>query len=125
MARFSPSEAIMQNVCYHPDHTIVKDADQAVLELEEPHAQRLGQIRKELQNIFSAECDFAPIAQILYTDGIRIVFSNGDVAHFRASGNADELRIYSVADTQERADSIASQGVAEPNGFLRRLESMV
>ncbi|KAN0089829.1 Phosphoglucomutase, first 3 domain containing protein [Hyaloscypha variabilis] len=125
MARFSPSESIVQNVCYHPDHIIVKDADQAMLELEEPHARRLGQIRKELQNIFSAEFDFAPITQILYTDGIRIVFSNGDVAHFRASGNADELRIYSVADTQERADSIAGQGVAEPNGFLRRLESMV
>jgi phosphomannomutase len=125
MGRFSPPEAIMQNVCYHPDHIIVCNADQAMLELEEPHAQRFDQIRQELQNIFSAEFDFAPIAQILYTDGVRIIFSNGDVAHFRASGNADELRIYSVADTQERADSIASQGVAEPDGFLRRLEHMV
>jgi phosphomannomutase len=125
MGRFSPPEAVMQNVCYHPDHIIVCNADQVVLELEEPHAQRFDQIRQELQSIFSAEFDFTLITQIIYSDGVRIVFSNGDVAHFRASGNADELRIYSVADTQERADSIASQGVAEPDGFLRRLEYMV
>ena len=125
MGRFSPPEALMQSVCYHANHIIVRNADQATLELKDPHAQRFDQIRQELQSIFSAEFDFAPIAQILYTDGVRIVFSNGDVAHFRASGNADELRIYSVAHTQERADSIASQGVAEPDGFLRRLEHMV
>ena len=30
----------------------------------------------------------------------------GDVAHFRPSGNADEFRIYAVAQTQARADEI-------------------
>ena len=44
------------------------------------------------------------------TDGIRVLFDNGDVAHVRPSGNADELRIYSVADTQIRADEIAGDG---------------
>ena len=39
-----------------------------------------------------------------YTDGVRILFANGEVAHVRPSGNADELRIYAVADTQRRAD---------------------
>jgi len=37
-------------------------------------------------------------------------FSTMDVAHVRPSGNADELRIYSVADTQSRADAIAAMG---------------
>jgi len=44
------------------------------------------------------------------------------VAHIRPSGNADELRIYAVADTQERADAIAAMSVAEPDGILRRME---
>jgi len=60
-----------------------------------------------------------------FLDGIRIWFANGDVAHVRPSGNADELRIYAVADTQERADQIVKLGVAEPNGILRRLEKAV
>jgi phosphomannomutase len=46
------------------------------------------------------------------------------VAHVRPSGNADELRIYAVADTQQRADEIAEAGVS-PGGILRRLESIM
>ncbi|CZR55922.1 probable phosphomannomutase [Phialocephala subalpina] len=123
--RFSPPETIVQNVSYNPDHIIVRDADHATLELKEPLAEQLDQIRQQLQTVFSSEFGFAPITQIIYTDGVRIIFSNGDVAHFRPSGNADELRIYSVADTQERANFIASQGTTEPNGLLRRLQHMV
>jgi phosphomannomutase len=123
--RFSPPEAIMQDVCYHPDHIIVRDPNQATLEVKEPYAEQLDQIRREIQTVFSTESGFATISRILYTDGVRIIFTDGDVAHVRPSGNADELRIYSVAGTQERADWIASQGVAEPNGLLRRLERMV
>jgi phosphomannomutase len=47
------------------------------------------------------------------------------VAHVRPSGNADELRIYAVADDQARADAIARAAVAEPDGILRRMEKMV
>jgi phosphomannomutase len=68
---------------------------------------------------------FARIARLNYTDGVRIYFSNGDVAHVRPSGNADELRIYAVADTQPRADAITATGIAEPDGILRRLEKAV
>jgi phosphomannomutase len=67
-------------------------------------------------------CGFGPIEKIGLTDGVRICFSSGEVAHVRPSGNADEMRIYAVADTQARADEIARLGVAEPNGILRRLE---
>ncbi|MCJ1242918.1 hypothetical protein MMC30_000114 [Trapelia coarctata] len=123
--RFSPPEAIMQEVWYHPDHIIVHDSNHATLEVTKPYAKQLDQIRRELQTVFSAESGFAPIARLNYTDGVRIIFANGDVAHFRPSGNADELRIYSVADKQERADAITGQGVAEPDGLLRRLERMV
>ncbi len=73
---------------------------------------------------FGAELGFGELVRIDRTDGVRMIFSNGDVAHVRPSGNADELRIYAVADTQERADAIAEAGV-KPEGILRRLEEFV
>ena len=123
--RFSPPEAIMQEVSYQPDYIVAHDPHHATLEVTKPQAKQLDQVRQELQTVFSAESGFAPIARLNYTDGVRIIFANGDVAHVRLSGNADELRIYSVADKQERADAIASQGVADPDGLLRRLERIV
>jgi phosphomannomutase len=82
-------------------------------------------IREALAPFFSGDCGFGDIAALDYTDGVRILFANGDVAHLRPSGNADELRMYAVADTQERADAIAAMGVAEPSGILRRMEAAV
>lgn len=92
-----------------------------VIESDDKH---LDQIRQELQVVFSAECGFAMFSGLNYTDGVRITFGNGDVAHVRPSGNADELRIYAVANSQERADSITSHGVQDPKGLLRRLERL-
>jgi phosphomannomutase len=82
-------------------------------------------IRAALATFFTAELGFDTIAAIDYTDGVRIRFSSGEVAHLRPSGNADELRMYAVADTQERADAIAALGVADPGGILRRMEAAV
>jgi phosphomannomutase len=82
-------------------------------------------IREGLSKFFRPSDNFGAITRINYTDGIRIYFSNGDVAHVRPSGNADELRIYAVADTQARADEIARLGVAEPDGILRSLAKSV
>lgn len=40
------------------------------------------------------------------TDGLRLFFENGEIVHFRASGNAPELRCYAEADNQARADEL-------------------
>lgn len=82
----------------------------------------LDEIRRQLGQFFKPEMGFGAIANLDYTDGLRVIFNNGDVAHVRPSGNADELRIYAVADTQDRADAIISMGVAEPDGILRCME---
>ena len=84
-------------------------------------AEKLLSIRGRLQSHFTRNRGFGEISRLNYLDGLRIHFDNGDVAHIRPSGNADELRIYAVADTQERADAIATLGVAEPDGILRSL----
>ena len=82
-------------------------------------------IRKDLGLFFTPALGFDSITHVDYTDGVRVLFANGEVAHVRPSGNADELRIYAVADTQSRADEIAALGVAEPAGILRNMEKAV
>jgi phosphomannomutase len=74
---------------------------------------------------FSPALALPPVKSMDYTDGVRATLENGEVIHIRPSGNADELRIYAVADSQHRANALCAEGVAEPNGFLRRLEAFV
>jgi phosphomannomutase len=82
-------------------------------------------IRTDLARFFTPAQGFAAIAHVDYTDGVRILFANGEVTHVRPSGNADELRIYAVADSQNRADAITAMGVEEPTGILRQMEKAV
>jgi phosphomannomutase len=79
----------------------------------------------DLAQFFTPKLGFDRIARVDYTDGVRILFANGEVAHVRPSGNADELRIYAVADTQDRANQMAALGVEEPGGILRSMEKAV
>jgi phosphomannomutase len=46
---------------------------------------------------------FGPVAALDTTDGLRITFASGEIAHLRPSGNAPELRAYTEAETPERA----------------------
>lgn len=57
--------------------------------------------RRAVEAMFSA--DFGPVASLDRTDGLRIVFHNGDIAHLRPSGNAPELRAYTEAASAARA----------------------
>jgi phosphomannomutase len=84
--------------------------------------EQFQDIRAELSRFFKDTDGFDDIRALNFIDGVRILFGNGDVAHLRPSGNADELRIYAVADTQPRADAIADLGVREPDGILRAIE---
>jgi phosphomannomutase len=87
-----------------------------------PQTAELAGITERIAKFFTPELGFGAAVHIDWTDGVRILFDNGEVAHIRPSGNADELRIYAVAETQARADRIATMGVAEPDGILRRME---
>ncbi len=46
---------------------------------------------------------FGPVAAVDATDGLRVTFASGEVAHLRPSGNAPELRCYNEADSEARA----------------------
>ncbi|MCX8154850.1 MAG: phosphomannomutase [Verrucomicrobiae bacterium] len=102
-------------------HLVTRDAAGGRLPASPGLQAHLEQARARLAGIFAPEAGFGALVKINYLDGLRLHFANGDVAHVRPSGNADELRIYAVADTPERAAAIVREGVAEPAGFLRRL----
>ncbi|HEY4512929.1 MAG TPA: phosphomannomutase [Candidatus Paceibacterota bacterium] len=68
--------------------------------------KKAGVIKASLESYFNSSLGYNPIASINYIDGVRITFSNGDVAHLRPSSNAPEFRIYITADTEERARKI-------------------
>ena len=77
-----------------------------------------------IKQYFTDEHSFGAVTDINTLDGIRITFDSGDIAHLRPSGNAPQLRIYSVANSQERADEIVALAITEPNGILRQLEQL-
>lgn len=52
------------------------------------------------------------IDRIDQTDGVRIHFANGDIVHFRPSGNAPELRCYTEADDPVRAKQLCDESLA-------------
>lgn len=78
-----------------------------------------------LGTVFSPARGFPAIDRVDFTDGIRLYFAGGDIAHVRPSGNADELRIYAVADSQDRADAIVRLGVEGPDCLLRQMEKLL
>ncbi|WP_114946114.1 phosphomannomutase [Microvirga calopogonii] len=51
-------------------------------------------------------------------DGLRITGRNGEVVHFRPSGNAPELRVYVEAMTPARAESLLNWGLAEAKRWV-------
>ncbi len=75
-----------------------------------------------LSSFFDATLGFDEIVRLNVLDGVRIYFRNCDIVHIRPSGNAPQLRIYAVSDSQARADEIVSLAVREPDGVLRQLE---
>jgi len=95
---------------FSPEDPLILETDSAAL-------------RGLLKPFFSAANGFGEITKLNYIDGVRITFENGDIVHVRPSGNADELRVYAVADRLERAEQIAALAIAEPDGILRSLAS--
>jgi phosphomannomutase len=122
---FSPADPEVRDVSFQGGKTVVVDRAGRELILTADELLKFAAIRADLERFFSPELGFSPITHLNYTDGVRVSFENADVAHLRPSGNADELRIYAVADTRERAEQIASFGIAEPAGILRRMQRFV
>ena len=123
--RFSPADPLIADVVFSAGGCSALDAQGNTLSISPDMQESCQQIRRDLARFFTHIAGFGEVVRINYIDGVRVYFSTGDVAHVRPSGNADELRVYAVADAQSRAEEIAALGVAEPDGILRRLEQAV
>jgi phosphomannomutase len=119
---YSPTNASIHQAAFELDGVIVRGDDCVSSKADAESAAMLLSIRSKLAEFFTPALGFGEIVGLNYVDGVRILFANGDVAHLRPSGNADELRIYAVADTPERAEQIVAMGIAEPDGVLRTME---
>ncbi|HTZ52039.1 MAG TPA: mannose-6-phosphate isomerase, class I [Spirochaetia bacterium] len=86
----------------------------------EPLAEEISGIHAALGRYFPAEDGFDEVSSINWVDGVRVRFASGDVVHFRPSGNAPEMRFYTVSDTPERAGAILERGISA-GGTLRRM----
>ncbi|MCU1283274.1 MAG: mannose-6-phosphate isomerase, class, partial [bacterium] len=62
--------------------------------------------RRFVAELFSQQLGLGALVAMSLIDGVRLHFASGDVAHVRASGNAPQLRVYSNADSERRADAI-------------------
>ncbi|MCS6901610.1 MAG: hypothetical protein RMJ98_18445, partial [Myxococcales bacterium] len=124
LARFAPGDGAEtvrftgQAIRWHREQGKEEEASQE-------QRNRWITLRGELSSHFSPAHGFGELEEINVLDGLRLRFSNGDVAHVRPSGNAPQLRIYAVAGNDARAEAIVALALAEPDGLLRRLLAMV
>ncbi|MFA4875146.1 MAG: phosphomannomutase [bacterium] len=54
---------------------------------------------------------FGKVKSIDVTDGLRIAFQSGEILHLRPSGNAPEFRVYTEADSSQRAMNMNRLGL--------------
>ncbi len=57
-------------------------------------------------------------------DGVRVVLTTGEVVHYRASGNAPELRCYAEAGSDERAGQLLQWGLQRAGEQLRKYSAV-
>ncbi|MCX8108886.1 MAG: hypothetical protein N3G20_08785 [Verrucomicrobiae bacterium] len=125
LKKLSPGRSDIRDVYFDRDGIRCAGFDDQSVIVSNGDERQLAGIRSILGRLFKPEFGFGEITRLNYLDGVRIWFSNGDVAHVRPSGNADELRIYVVADTRERAETITEMAVREPDGLLRQMECLL
>lgn len=75
--------------------------------------EELKVIRRRIEEAFSGDYGFGKVSDVNYTDGVRILFDNGEISHLRPSGNAPEFRNYAIADSPERAKEMVEMGIRE------------
>ncbi len=125
LRRFAPDDHEIKQVDYENDGVRLSFADGRAEPALERDAKRIQLVRQDISTFFTNELGFDEILRINTIDGVRIYFRGGDIAHVRPSGNAPQLRIYAVANAQERADEIVKTALREPDGILRCLEKAV
>lgn len=82
----------------------------------ERSAALLDRLRNDAAGFLGAQGQVKASSEI---DGLRFELENGDVIHYRPSGNAPELRCYAEAATAERADELLAWGLKAAEAVVR------
>lgn len=119
-----PQESNIQQVDFKVGAMRVTDGGDRiwVLDSENPIFKALSTNKAELERYFNSKLGFDSIVCLNYVDGIRITFANGDIVHIRPSGNAPQFRVYSNANSKERASKIVQLCIAELDGIVRQMK---
>jgi len=78
---------------------------------DQDSAEEMQKVKKRIEEVFLKNDGFGKVEEVNYTDGVRILFDNGEISHLRPSGNAPEFRNYAIADSQDRAREIVRIGI--------------
>jgi mannose-6-phosphate isomerase class I len=88
----------------------------------QPEPEDVTTLKQRIETAFAPGSGLGDIAWLDWLDGVRIGFDAGDVIHLRPSGNAPEMRVYTVSGSEERARELVRLLTAE-GGALGRLRS--
>jgi len=123
LEHFGPGDPSVRSVRFSGDRLQWMDPSGREHDGDGALARRLRDTRHALVSHFGPLGGLESLNEIDFLDGIRMTFAGGDIVHVRPSGNAPQLRFYAFADSEDRADQIASSMLAEPSGVLRELLS--
>ncbi|NMB76879.1 MAG: phosphomannomutase [Myxococcales bacterium] len=121
LLRFYPARADVIEIRFSPGPVAWRGETGEFREARPVEAREYSVLREAASRLLSPVANGASVTAMNFLDGVRIRLSSGEAIHLRASGNADELRIYAQAQSIERAAALAAAGVQEPGGILRRL----
>jgi phosphomannomutase len=123
LARLIPYDSVIEVEFDGPSRVLDSSETVSVpVPLAEPVTKKWQDSKAILSSFFDSASGFDEIVRLNVLDGVRIYFRNCDIVHIRPSGNAPQLRIYAVSDSQARANEIVSLALREPDGVLRQLE---
>ena len=123
LARLIPSGNLIEMEFDGPSRVLdYSETEGMAVALAESVSKKWQENKAILSSFFGSALGFDEIVRLNVLDGVRIYFRNSDIVHIRPSGNAPQLRIYAVSNSQTRADEIVSLAVREPDGVLRQLE---
>jgi phosphomannomutase len=120
LARVRPADPAVAEADLEGPQVILRHHDGRVAPAADPADYRA--IAAVFERFFDPAHGFGRVTRINFVDGVRAWFESRDIVHLRPSGNAPQFRIYTVADSQSRADEVVEDAIREPDGTLRQME---
>jgi phosphomannomutase len=113
LAPFAPPEGL-RAVSYGIDGTVTETSGG-----QRPLRGSEGEVLTRLRADLEQALGLGPVRAIDWLDGMRVELESDEVVHVRPSGNAPQLRLYTVASDPLRAEQLLREGIG-PKGFLLR-----